>query len=235
MELSTLLISVIAGLFIGIPTGPARFFVIDTCIKEGKTPALNVYGGLVVSKFIYAALALFANGFLSTNKTVESIIYLVASALLMVWGVVIIIKSNEKSDKSMHISGGPLFKKGFIVGISNPAIPFIYLTFVQLIKAYSDDLSSLEYVLNILTFETVSFFVLAFVSLLLLKGKRRILDHWKRIELLMGVFIMCLGIYQVYQQLDLSHGISLKSHDKSAIEKKIDEAEAEKRNTSELN
>ena len=227
LELSAILISIIAGILLGIPSGPARFFVIDTCIKESKKAALKVYGGLLVSKLLYAGLALLANDFISSHKKVEAIVYLVAAFLLMVWGVVIVVQSRKKVDTSIEINTSSQFKKGFIVGISNPIIPFIYLTYFQFLKIYADEMYLLKYIWNIFIFEVASFVVLALIAMMLLSVGKKVLNHWNKITLVMGIFLFCAGAQQVYQHVEYKNGFKI-INEKNVLEKQLEEVEARK-------
>lgn len=227
LELSALLISIIAGILIGIPTGPARFFVVDTCLNDGKKAALKVYGGLFTAILFYACLAIFASDLISRNQTIESIFYLLASILLVVWGVVISLKSNQNSNTSIQLNLGSWFKKGFVVGISNPVTPFIYLTFIQLVKVYSSKPSLFNNILFILVFEFFSFLTISLIALLLLHKRDIVLNNWKRVKLIMGIFLICLGTYHTFQQLDFSNGIEIKSS-QNLLEKQVDNKQTER-------
>lgn len=216
-----MLISVLAGIMLGIPTGPARFFVVDTCIKEGKRAALQVYGGLMTTKFFYAFVALLIINLLTLSKEVEALVYLIGSFVLIIWGGIIIAKSRKDSGDAIELSVDSLYKKGFLVGISNPAIPFIYLGFLQVIKAYTKETSTMKYVIDILTFEFASFLTLALVSWLLLQEKSKLLQHWGKVKFAMGLLIVSIGTYQVFQHLEFNNGIQLKDSE-SMLEKQAE-------------
>ena len=225
IELSALLISIIAGLFLGVPSGPALFFVLDTCLKESKAAALKVYGGFMAAKVLYVALALLANDFISSHKKLESIFYLTASALLVVWGVVMIVKSNQRDDDGKETEVSSFYKTGFVVGLSNPVIPFIYLTFIQFIKIYARNVTLLKYILNITIMELVSFLVLVVIAWILLSGGKMVQNHWSKAVKVMGAFLICAGSYQVYQLVDYKNGeISIKS-DENVLEEQLEEVE----------
>lgn len=226
-ELSALLISILAGLFLGVPSGPALFFVLDTCLKVSKTAALKVYAGLMGSKLLYIALALLANDFISTHQKLESVFYLLASCLLVVWGIVIIIKSNKSNENRRDIAAeGSFYKNGFVVGLSNPIIPFVYLTFLQFIKIYANNVNTFKYILNITIMETVSFLVLAAAAGILLSGGRMVQNHWNKMVRIMGIFLLCAGSYQVYHLIDLKKGgeIDIKS-DENVLEEQLEKIE----------
>ena len=224
-EMSAVLISVIAGLFLGIPSGPALFFVLDTSLKEGKAAALKVYGGFMAAKMLYVALALLTNNFISAHRKLESFFYLAASVLLMLWGVFIIIKSNKRKERKGQTKVDLFYKKGLVVGLSNPVIPFIYLTFIQFIKAYATNVTTIKYILNIFILEAVSFSVLAGIAWLFLSGGRLVQNHWSKIVMMMGIFLLCAGSYQVYQLVDFKQGSFSIKNEENVLEQQLENIE----------
>lgn len=224
-ELSALLISVIAGLFLGVPSGPALFFVLDTSLKEGKSAALKVYGGFMGAKVLYVILALMANDFISANQKLESLFFLTASFLLILWGFVIIFKNNKRSEKGSSLNVNRFYRRGLIVGLSNPVIPFIYLTFIQFIKNYTNNPTAFTYIQNIAILEAVSFLVLAGSAGILLSGGLLVQNHWNKIVKLMGIFLLCAGSYQVYQLIDYKKGeVSIRSN-QNVLEQQLENIE----------
>lgn len=224
-ELSALLISIIAGLFLGVPSGPALFFVLDTSLQDGKAAALKVYGGFMAAKVLYVMLALLANDFISANQKLESVFILAASFLLMLWGIFILFKSNKRSEKDSHLHVNRFYRKGLIVGLSNPVIPFIYLTLMQFIKIYAHNVTTFKYILNIAIMEAVSFLVLAGAAWILLSGGRLVQNHWNKMVKVMGIFLFCAGSYQVYQLIDYNKGeMSIRSN-QNVLEQQLQEVE----------
>lgn len=225
VELSALLISVLAGLFLGIPSGPALFFVLDTMLQAGKAAALKVYGGLMGSKLVWIVLALLANNFISANRQVEAGFYLLASFLLMCWGGLILFKSTKKQETTSQGVLGSFYRTGFVVGISNPVIPFIYLTFIQFIKIYANKANTFKYMLNIGIMEAVSFLVLAAAGLMLLSGGQLVQRHWQKLVGVMGVLLICAGGYQVYQLVDYgADGFSINQQE-NVLEEQLEQVE----------
>lgn len=205
-----MLITFIGGVVIGFPTGPARFFVVDTCLNEGRTAALRVYFGLFCAILIYAGLALLADDFISRHKKIESYSYFAASLLITFWGGFIVLKSRKENKSSMKFNFGSWFLKGFSAGISNPVIPFIYLAFIRLLSLYSQDISLLEKSLFIIIFESFSFSTTSIIALILMRKRKGVLSVWSTVKIIMGIILICLGAYNAYQQLDFSNGIRIK-------------------------
>lgn len=70
----------------------------------------------------------------------------------------------------------------------------------------------------------MSFVTLATAVLILMNKRGKVLQHWKKVKLMMGVFIFCIGTYQVFQHVDLSNGIKIKNS-KNILEKQLDTTE----------
>lgn len=221
-EMSALLISIIAGLFLGVPSGPALFFILDTSLQDGKAAALKVYGGFMAAKMVYVILALLGNDFISSHKSIESLFYLIASFLLMLWGAFILIKSTKRKETKQKSASGLFYRRGLIVGLSNPVIPFIYLTFIQFIKIYATNVTTFKFILNIAVMEAVSFLVLAGSAWLLLSGGRMVKNHWNKIVKLMGAFLLCAGSYQVYQLVDYKKGEFSINSEENVLEQQME-------------
>lgn len=212
LGIASLLLAFIGGSLIGLPTGPARFFIVDTSLNEGRKAALQVYGGLFSAVLVYAGLALLGDDFISRNRQIETISYFIASLLLIFWGC-FIIKGRKDSKSSIKINVGSWFTKGLLTGLSNPVIPFIYLTFLQVLKLYTGNLPFSGKVLYILLFEFFSFLTTALVALILMKKRKKIQGGWKSVKILMGTLLIGLGAYNSYQQLDFSNGIKIKQNE----------------------
>ena len=162
---------------------------------------------------IYASLGIFASDFILENRTIKAGFYLTASILLIVWGFVIIANRDKQGKPFVNLNLDSWFKKGFVIGISNPVTPFIYLTVVQLLKDYAKPPSLGNIILFILVFEGVTFLTTALVALILLLKRDIVMSFWKRVKVIMGVFLICLGSYYTFQQIDFRDGITIKSRE----------------------
>ena len=210
MEISALVISVLAGVFIGLPTGPARFFVVDSYLNSGRKAALKVYLGLFAAILIYAVLALLAAGFLARHPQVESVSFILGSILLISWGIFIVIKSRKSSSKSMQIGGASGFKTGFLTGISSPVTPFIYLTLIQLLKINSGSETVFGILIYLLIFEVCGFLTTFGISYFAHRNKKEVKSGWKRAKLIMGVFLIAIGTYNLFQLLEFQNGLKIR-------------------------
>lgn len=210
MDLSAIVIAVGAGIAIGIPTGPARFFVVDTRLNEGKAAALKTYGGFFSAVLIYAALALLADNFLSRYAQTEAIAYVIASILLIFWGIVIVLKSNNTQKSALNFSFKSPFLKGFAAGLSSPVSPFIYLALLQVLDSYTDNFSLFEKAISVAIFEACSFLTTWTVGGLLVHKKKEVQKNWRMVKIIMGIFLIVLGTYNLVQHVDFKQVIHLE-------------------------
>lgn len=207
------MISVLAGIFIGLPTGPARFFVVDSYLNSGRKAAFKVYLGLFAAIVIYAGLALLTAGFLSRHPQVEGISFVLGSVLLICWGVFIVIKSRKSSAKSMQIGGVAGFRTGFFTGISSPVTPFIYLTLIQLLKINTGSEGIAGVLIYLLIFEVSGFLTTFAISYFVHRNKKEVKSGWKKAKLFMGIFLIAIGTYNLFQLIELQNGFKITQKD----------------------
>lgn len=221
MEVTALVISVLAGFFIGLPTGPARFFVVDSYLNSGRRAALKVYFGLFSAILIYAGLALLTAGFLARNPQVEAISFVLGSILLISWGVFIVVKSRKGSGKSMQIGDASGFKTGFLTGISSPVTPFIYLTLIQLLKINSGSDTVFGILIYLLIFEVTGFLTTFTLSYFAHRNKKEMKSGWNTAKLIMGVFLIGIGTYNLFQLLEYQEGFKIREKE-NLLEQQIE-------------
>lgn len=221
MNLSSLLIFVFTGLFLGLPTGPSRFFVLGAFLKKGPKAALSIYSGILGALGIYAGLALLASDFLSRNPQVEKISYLVGSILLVLWGAFILFKGKKEGDASIEIAGGSLVGKGFFTALSSPVTPFIYLTLIQVLKNLFGSSSLWSILAHLLVLETCSGLMVFAIAYLASRNKLKLKGHWRTAKLVMGVFLIALGGTNLYQMLEFEDGVKIEQ-DENLLEKQIE-------------
>lgn len=203
----------VAGIFIGLPTGPARFFVVDSYLNNGRKEALKVYLGLFAAILIYAGLALLAAGFLSRHQQVENISYVVGSILLISWGIFIVVKGRKNSGSSIEVGAGSGFRKGFLTGLSSPVTPFIYLTLIQLLKLNTGSDSVLGILIYLLVFEICSFVTTFAISYWAHSNEKEMKSNWNKAKLIMGFFLIAIGSFNLYQLVEFENGFKIKNEE----------------------
>lgn len=211
MDLLVLGIIIGAGILIGIPTGPARFFVVDTRLQDGKTAAIKTYLGFFLAVLVYAGIALLADDYISRHEKVRIAAHLAASVLLVLWGLLIIIKSRKSKNSSLDFSFKSSFLKGLAAGLSSPVSPFIYLAFMQTLRIYADELTLWNKALAILLFECTAFLTTWGVAALLKNKKQNVRSKWTTVKICMGILLISIGTYQASQRLSFKDGIQIQS------------------------
>ncbi len=194
-------------------------------MQVSRVGGLKVYCGFMLAKLIYIGFALLANSYITSNENVEAAFYLVASSMLVIWGVIILFKGFKKKENVKTPESGQLLKRGLYVGLSNPVIPFIYLTFIQFIRLHSTEADTFVYIVHILIMEVVTLIVLSSIIALLLKGGSFVEDHWNKVVKAMGFVLICAGSYQVYQMIDLKDGEVEINNDKNVLEEQLENIE----------
>lgn len=221
MDLYSILLFVITGIFLGLPTGPSRFFVVGAYIKKGRTAAVQIYLGILGALVIYAGLAMLASGFLSRNPKVETISYFLGSILLILWGSFILIKGKKEGGSSIELGGSSLKVKGFLTALSSPVTPFVYLTMIQVLKLISGDTSAWNIVFHLLIAEACSGITIFFIAYLGNTRQEKLNSKWKSAKIVMGIFLILLGGFNLYQLVEVQeNGIKIEKKE-NLLEKQI--------------
>lgn len=168
LELSLYIITVVV--MIATP-GPVMILVASTGLKHGYRAALKtIFGTNIASLVLIAFSILVLKGVLSINDLIFTIIKMLGSLYIAYLGYEILKEVFTHSDTPATIKpvdGG--FKKGFLVGISNPKdIIFFSSFFPQFINVHDNiniSLSILVITWIILDFLTLSIVYVAFNAL----------------------------------------------------------------------
>ncbi|GAA5095782.1 LysE family translocator [Wohlfahrtiimonas larvae] len=169
LELSLYIVTVIV--MIATP-GPVMILVASTGLKHGYRAALKtIFGTNIASLILIAFSILVLKGVLSINDLIFTSIKLLGSLYIAYLGYEILKEVCTPSDASpttiKPVDGG--FKKGFLVGISNPKdIIFFSSFFPQFINVHDNiniSLSILVITWIILDFLTLSIVYVAFNAL----------------------------------------------------------------------
>lgn len=169
LELSLYIITVIV--MIATP-GPVMILVASTGLKHGYRAALKTILGTNIASLILIAFAILVlKGILSIHDHVFAVIKMLGSLYIAYLGYEILKEvfthSDTESTTIKPVDGG--FKKGLLVGISNPKdIIFFSSFFPQFITVHNDiniSLSILVIAWIILDFLTLSIVYVAFNAL----------------------------------------------------------------------
>lgn len=182
--------------------GPVMILVASAGLKGGYRKALQTIVGTNFASLILIAISiLIIKGLFSVNETVFIMIKLIGCIYItyLGYGILkeILSKKNEQEIGSIHpIDGG--FRKGFLVGISNPKdIIFFSSFFPQFTGIHPDINISLTILLIawiVLDFLTLSLVYLGFNSM----SKSQI---YPKILGVCGLLLICIGLYGMYTSI----------------------------------
>lgn len=178
--------------------GPVMILVASAGLKGGYRKALQtIFGTNLASLFLIACSILILKGMFSVNETLFLIIKVLGCFYIAYLGYEILTevlsRQNSQIERLTPVDGG--FKKGFLVGISNPKdIIFFSSFFPQFIGLHSDlniSLTILVLAWIILDFLTLSVVYLSFNQL----SKSQ---HYPKILALCGLILIVIAVYGLY-------------------------------------
>lgn len=166
------LIYILLAITVTAIPGPAVVLTIKNSIKHGyKVAIVNVVGNFIAMIILAILSAIGLGAVIITSSTLFSILRIVGCLYLVYLGIIVwkapLEKTPPYSDKKLTYRRDliPVFKEGFIVGITNPkAIAFFVALFPQFIDPTRSYIP--QFLTLILTIEGISFMVLSVYALL---------------------------------------------------------------------
>ena len=188
--------------FIGsIPPGTINLSVIQLGLRKNVAAAFRMGIAAALVEFVYAAIAIKFQIYISSNPVIKSNFVLISAAVLILLGLMNLIsvkmKKTGKKNKLAAIAASG-FRKGVLLSIANPlAMPFwIGVTAYLQSNAWIDFSSTTiwSYVCGI-SFGT--FTVLSLLSIIAFKTGRFIEPDNKLIKIIPGIVLLSLGLYSM--------------------------------------
>ena len=187
--------------FIGsIPPGSLNLSVIQLSLQRHFGAAIRFGLAAAGVEFVYAAIAIKLQLYITSNPTIQSNFQLISAAVLVILGVVNLATIKRKPGKkgavrTMEFSG---FRKGIMLSIANPlAMPF-WIVVTSYLQSNSwinlEDVSIWSYVLGISLGTLSLLIVLAFTAF---KSSKWINQENKYIKIIPGVVLLFLGLYSL--------------------------------------
>ena len=146
----TMLESIISGIGLGIvlsfATGPVFFALLKTSIEKGFHAGMWLAAGVVLSDFIYVALAVYGSSFIKFESQYRLPIGIAGSAVLIGIGCFYLfkkVKINYDNTTSTRRNTGYFFK-GFLMCILNPSLLLYWVSVTSSLISVKGDLSSKE-------------------------------------------------------------------------------------------
>jgi threonine/homoserine/homoserine lactone efflux protein len=187
--------------FIGsIPPGSLNLSVIQLSLQRHFGAAIRFGLAAAMVEFVYAAIAIKLQLYITSNPTIQSNFQLISAVVLVILGIVNLVSARKKSGKKgevrvMEFSG---FRRGILLSIANPlAMPF-WIVVTSYLQSNSwinfDDVSIWSYVLGISIGTLSLLIVLAFTAY---KTSKWINQDNKYIKIIPGVVLLFLGLYSL--------------------------------------
>ena len=187
--------------FIGsIPPGTINLSVIQLSLRQHVGAAFRMALAAAMIEFVYAAIAIKFQIFITNTPGVQENFKLISAAVLILLGVVNLIPSRKKPSKKplpLTTSG---FRKGVLISLANPlAMPFwigvtAYLQSNEWVNF--EEVTIWSYVCGI------SLGTIALLSVFALTGYRTaryVSQDNKYIKIIPGVVLLSLGLYSLVQ------------------------------------
>jgi threonine/homoserine/homoserine lactone efflux protein len=199
-------IGVAAGILTGIPIGPVNVAVIDAAYRHTVRRALAVGFGGAVADCLYATLGVLGiTPILKANPAIPPILNAVSGLVLVIYGV-LTARSRPVSPIDSEAPRSPNPSKemwsGFTVGVAliflNPAA---LVTWVIMIGKFIPDASTQEGLATAGGILVGSFLWFSLVAFLTHRGKHLLGETFTWIPRLLGVGLICYGLYLEYVAL----------------------------------
>ena len=188
--------------FIGsIPPGTINLSVIQLGLRKNIAAALRMGFAAALVEFVYAAIAIKFQIYISSNPTIKNNFILISAAVLILLGLMNLVsvkmKKTGRKNKLAAISASG-FRKGVLISMANPlAMPFwIGVTAYLQSNAWIDFSNTpiWSYVCGI-SFGTLA--VLSLLSIIAFKTGRFIEPDNKLIKIIPGIVLLSLGLYSM--------------------------------------
>lgn len=150
----TALKGILIGVIVSAPMGPVGALCIQRTLNKGRWHGFVTGAGAMISDVIYALIVGLGMSFiLNLISKYESIIQMLGSALLFVFGVVLFrsnpIKSFQEQRKNINTYTQD-FITGFFITLSNPLIIFLFIALFARLNFFSGELVIADYVVGYL-------------------------------------------------------------------------------------
>ena len=195
-----IIFGIATGLMVALPLGPAGIESVKRSVSLGYKEGLKVSFGAVSADLFYLLLinAGLAN-ILNSNKTTESLFWIISGIILTLIGYVS-MRSHKEDDyiikflKDSNFGAMP-FLSGFLITFSNPMTPSLWLTLSgTVIRAwyYVSKLTYYIFMFSII-FGMIAWFVL--LNYMVVKGIKTLKpSHFHMTSKLLTIFNVLIGI-----------------------------------------
>jgi threonine/homoserine/homoserine lactone efflux protein len=148
------------GLIIAIMVGPVFFFILNTSIKRGFTPAFITALGVMLSDAFFITLAYFGSSFLLYINNHKDAAGIVGGIVIAGFGTILFFKEAKVSAESLEFAESPhpnilYLAKGFMLNSVNPSVLLFWIVVASTIPVKEQFTSSDTIVFYACTLGTV--------------------------------------------------------------------------------
>ncbi len=198
LSLSTFLVGVFFSYLGSIPPGMINISVLQLSMQNKKATALSFTLACVIVEFLYAAIAVRFQIFLTNNTSFTDYFQLITAVVLISLGIANLIKKNKSVEPKKNQKRSA-FKKGALISLANPlAIPFwlavtIYLQSMNWV--YLEGPSFWWYITGIST----GTFLLLLTIIVLTSKYALVLNNHFVVYKVPGLIFIGMGLWSIYQ------------------------------------
>lgn len=130
--LDPIISGILLGLVIAFLVGPVFFLILNTSIHRGFKFASYVAIGVLLSDSLFIFVAYFGSSFVLLLHSHKNIAGIVASLLILSFGIGILIKKNSIPAEAIQLnekvsSAWVFIAKGFMLNAMNPSVLFFWI------------------------------------------------------------------------------------------------------------
>lgn len=198
VSVSTLLVGLFFSYLGSIPPGMINISVLQLSMQNKKEAALSFTIAAVLVEFVYAAIAVRFQIFISQNTTITDYFQLLTAIVLIALGLSNILQKAKTHEPQSKVKRNA-FKRGALISLANPlAIPFwlavtSYLQSMDWIQL--DGYSFWAYIIGI----SLGTFLLLITIIFLTARSSVVLNNNFIVYKVPGIIFICMGLWSMYQ------------------------------------
>ncbi len=199
--ISTFLVGLLFSYLGSVPPGMINISVLQMSVQNKKGAALSFTTAAVLVEFIYAAIAVRFQIFLTENTSITGYFQLITASVLIIIGLVNLFKKRGGSLEPRKGEKRNAFKRGILISLANPlVIPFWLAVTAYLHSMNWIILVDSAFWLYISGISTGTFLLLTTIMLLTSRYSLLLNNHFI-VYHVPGLIFIAMGLWSMYQWL----------------------------------
>ena len=199
--ISTFIVGLLFSYLGSVPPGMINISVLQMSMQNKKGAALSFTTAAVLVEFIYAAIAVRFQIFLTENNSITGYFQLITASVLIIIGLVNLFKKKGGSLESRKGEKRNAFKRGILISLANPlAIPFWLAVTAYLHSMNWIILVDSAFWLYISGISAGTFLLLTTIILLTSRYSLLLNNHFI-VYRVPGLIFIAMGLWSMYQWL----------------------------------